>query len=105
MSSDPFSDPAFDSKEPQHLREPAPPDAPNFPAQPPRDVVETAPSRAWLTSDLRVPWGWLDIALLFVIAVGCTFLFGIVLVLILAATGVSLAQLQRSPSESGLVAV
>ena len=63
------------------------------------------PSGTWLSSDLRVPWGWIDIALLFVLAVGCTFLFGIVLVLILAAFGISPAQLQKSPSEWGLVAV
>jgi uncharacterized protein len=105
MSSDPFSNPQFDSKGPHDLGEPAPAEARNFAAQPPSGVLDATSSRAWLSSDLRVPWGWVDILLLFVIAIGCTFLFGIVLVLILAAFGVSPAQLQKSPSEWGLVAV
>jgi uncharacterized protein len=105
MSSDSFSDSPFESKDPQHLPEPGPTEAAVFAVQPPHEPGGGSRFGAWLSSDLRVPWGWIDIALLAVIAVGCTFLFGIVLVLILAAFGVSPAQLQKSPSEWGLVAV
>jgi membrane protease YdiL (CAAX protease family) len=76
-----------------------------FSSQPVQEPIETQQYGAWLPNDLRVPWGWFDVGLLAIIAIGTTFLFGIVLVLVSAAAGVSLQHLQKSPSEWGLVAV
>jgi len=58
-----------------------------------------------IPNDARVPWGWLDVGLLAVVAIGATFLFGIAIVLVLAAFGVRPSHVQKSVTESGMVAV
>jgi len=55
--------------------------------------------------DGRVPWSWADIGLLAVVAIGSTFLYGVVIVLVLAAMGIHPSHVQKSTTESGMVAV
>ena len=63
------------------------------------------PNGPRIPNDARVPWGWLDIGLLALLAIGATFIFGIAIVLVLAAFGVSPSHLQKSVSAEGMVAV
>ena len=58
-----------------------------------------------LPADLRVPWDWLDIVLLAVIAIVGALLSGVVVVIVLGLFGVSTANLRKSPDELGIVAV
>lgn len=75
------------------------------PASDPNSMGYQAALFQSLPDDLRVPWGWLDILLLAVIAFGSTFLFGILVVLGMTAIGIPIAQIQKSPADYGLVAV
>jgi uncharacterized protein len=60
---------------------------------------------AQVPDDARVPWGWVDILILVGFALVSTLFFGIAIVLILAAMGVSPSHVQKSVTESGMVAV
>jgi membrane protease YdiL (CAAX protease family) len=55
--------------------------------------------------DLRVPWGWLELLLFAVLAIGGAFLISVLLVMVFAAFGVHLSQLQNSESEQGIYAI
>jgi membrane protease YdiL (CAAX protease family) len=68
--------------------------------EPPPDYL-----RDDLPPDARVPWGWLDVVLLAILAIGATFLFGIAIVVVLVSLGVSMSHLRDSPSYEGMVAV
>jgi len=65
----------------------------------------SAPRERQLPEDLRVPWDWLDVVLLAVIAIVGAFLSGVVVVIVLKLFGVSTANLRKSPDELGLIAV
>jgi uncharacterized protein len=58
-----------------------------------------------VAEDIRVPWGWSDVALLAVLAFGLTFLFLIVILLVLAPFGLKISQIQNSSNEWGLIVV
>jgi uncharacterized protein len=83
-----------------------------LPRQPDFFATPSAPSSAGfstshpsLPEDIRVPWGWPDLALLAALAFGLTFFFLIAILLVLAPFGLRLSQLQTSPNEWGLIAV
>jgi len=69
----------------------------------PSEVAEGV--RLSVADDIRVPWGWSDLALLAVLAFGLTFLFLIVILLVLAPFGLRISQIQNSPNEWGLIVV
>jgi membrane protease YdiL (CAAX protease family) len=58
-----------------------------------------------LPDDLRVPWGWLDLLLLVIVAIAGTIVLSIVIVMGFAFSGVSFHQLQASLSDENLVLI
>ncbi|MFZ0884154.1 MAG: type II CAAX endopeptidase family protein [Candidatus Acidiferrales bacterium] len=58
-----------------------------------------------LPDDLRVPWGWLDLLLLVVVAFAATIVLSIIIVMGFAFSGVSFHQLQASISDENLVLI
>jgi membrane protease YdiL (CAAX protease family) len=58
-----------------------------------------------LSQDLRVPWDWLDLLLLGVLALAGSILLNFVVAALFAAFGVSRSQLRASPSEVGLFTI
>ncbi|MGD1210543.1 MAG: type II CAAX endopeptidase family protein [Candidatus Acidiferrales bacterium] len=65
----------------------------------------SAPMERPLPEDLRVPWDWLDVALLAVIAFVGALLSGVVVAIVLGFFGVSPAHLRKSPDALGIIAV
>jgi uncharacterized protein len=55
--------------------------------------------------DLRVPWGWLDLLLLVIVAIAGTFVLSLFVVVGFMLSGVSFHQLQNSISEKSLVLI
>jgi membrane protease YdiL (CAAX protease family) len=100
MTFDPVDPPLSDSPAPAQPAFSAPESAQLQPPDPYAARLSSA-----LPEDIRVPWGWLDIFLLAVLAIGSTFLFGLLVVLVMAAFGVSPAHIQQNVSSFGLVAV
>jgi membrane protease YdiL (CAAX protease family) len=101
-----------DNPLPPQPAEPAPHSfcTPDTPADPDYGAVQFssagfATSSSALPEDVRVPWGWSDVALLAVLAFGLTFLFLIVILLVLAPFGLKLSQLQNSTNQWGLIVV
>lgn len=67
-----------------------------------------APQRGFdptLPEDLRVPWGWLDLLLLVVVAIAGTLVLSIIIVIGFAFSGVSFHQLQASISDENLLLI
>ena len=62
-------------------------------------------STRFIPEDLRVPWGWSDLALLLLIGFLALFLFGTIFAATLQKAGVSRAQLQHSMLYQGRVAI
>jgi uncharacterized protein len=58
-----------------------------------------------LPEDLRVPWGWLDLLLLVVVAIAGTIVLSMIIVMGFAFSGVSFRQLQASISDENLVLI
>jgi membrane protease YdiL (CAAX protease family) len=58
-----------------------------------------------LPDDLRVPWDWLDVVLLVVLAIFGALLSGVIVAIVLGFFGVSMARLRTSPDELGIVAI
>jgi uncharacterized protein len=58
-----------------------------------------------LPDDLRVPWGWLDLLLLVVVAIAGTIVLSMIIVMGFAFSGVSFRQLQASISDENLVLI
>jgi uncharacterized protein len=55
--------------------------------------------------DLRVPWGWLDLLLLVIVAIAGTFVLSVLVVIGFVLSGVSFHQLQNSISEKSLLLI
>src|SRR5579863_5939944 len=55
--------------------------------------------------DLRVPWGWLDLLLLVIVAIAGTFVLSMLVVVGFMLSGVSFHQLQNSISEKSLLLI
>jgi uncharacterized protein len=82
-----------------------PPDLPESSAiEPIASPPAAAPVRD-LPPDLRVPWDWLDLLLLAVLALAGSVLLSLLLGRMFAAFGVKFAQLRASPSETGLFTI
>jgi len=81
-----------ESPAPDNLPSVEGPDAPEFPAPAPPEYPE----------DLRAPWGWLDLLLLALFAVGAIFVLGSTLAAAFSVFGVPLAQLRQSTSDLSL---
>jgi uncharacterized protein len=58
-----------------------------------------------LPDDLRVPWDWIDIALLVALTIGGSAVVGVLIAAALKVSGVSLATLQRSPGTMSVLAI
>jgi membrane protease YdiL (CAAX protease family) len=58
-----------------------------------------------LPEDLRVPWGWLDLLLLVIVAIAGTFVLSVLVVIGFVLSGVSFHQLQNSISEKSLLLI
>ena len=58
-----------------------------------------------LPEDLRVPWGWLDLLLLVIVAIAGTFVLSMFVVVGFMLSGVSFHQLQNSISEKSLLLI
>lgn len=58
-----------------------------------------------LDSDLRVPWGWLDLLLLVIVYIGATVISTISVAILFTARGVAFAQIQHSPRHMGVFVV
>jgi uncharacterized protein len=58
-----------------------------------------------LPEDLRVPWGWLDLLLLVIVAIAGTFVLSMLVVVGFMLSGVSFHQLQNSISEKSLLLI
>ena len=58
-----------------------------------------------LPEDLRVPWGWLDLLLLVVVAIAGTFVLSMFIVMGFAFSGVSFHQLQDSIGDKNLLLI
>jgi uncharacterized protein len=56
-------------------------------------------------SDLRVPWGWVDLFLLVVIWFGATVLSTVLIAILFASRGIPWHEIQHSPEAMGLFAV
>jgi membrane protease YdiL (CAAX protease family) len=63
------------------------------------------PPAKQLPDDLRVPWDWLDLFILVMLALGGTFVFLILIMMVLSLFGIKPAQLQKNPDEWTFVAV
>jgi len=81
---------------------PVPPETPE-PAPEAREFARAA--NLALPPDLRVPWDWLDLLLLAVLALAGSVLLRLLLAWMFAAFGVKGAQLRASPSETGLFTI
>jgi uncharacterized protein len=71
----------------------------------PGTPVYTLDARRPLAEDLRVPWDWVDVVLLAVIAIIGTWVIAILMVRVLAVLGVTRAHLNKSPGLLSVVAV
>lgn len=94
----------------ESLAVPAPPlPLESTPAGPPFERPFWPPTRALfdptLPDDLRVPWGWLDLLLLVIVAIAGTIVLSIIIVMGFAFSGVSFHQLQASISDENLVLI
>jgi membrane protease YdiL (CAAX protease family) len=58
-----------------------------------------------LPEDLRVPWGWLDLLLLVIVAIAGTFVLSVLVVIGFVLSGISFHQLQNSISEKSLLLI
>jgi uncharacterized protein len=63
------------------------------------------PARRPLPDDLRVPWDWIDILLLTVLAFGGRYLVNLLILAALGLTHVSLARIQKSPDTMSVIVV
>ena len=68
----------------------------------PRHHAAVDPS---LPEDLHVPWGWLDLLLLVIVAIAGTFVLSVLVVIGFVLSGVSFHQLQNSISEKSLLLI
>jgi uncharacterized protein len=66
--------------------------------------LPSAPRR-FVPEDLRVPWGWLDLLLFFLVGIAVFVALGLILVVGLVLGHVSLSQIQTSPKLSGALNV
>lgn len=82
-----------------------PPDPPETPESAPAALEFTRAANLALPPDLRVPWDWLDLLLLAVLALAGSVLLRLLLAWVFAAFGVKAAQLRASPSETGLFTI
>lgn len=73
-------------------------------ATPVEEFTDPVSLNSNVPEDLRVPWGWLDLLLLAVIAVCGAFLLAVLVALGLAAYGISMRQLQN-PATMGFLGV
>jgi len=64
-----------------------------------------APPSRMIPEDLRVPWGWVDLAILVPIVLSAAFLASMALAGMFAGFHVSAAQIRNSPAEKDLFAV
>ncbi|MGB7307907.1 MAG: CPBP family intramembrane glutamic endopeptidase [Candidatus Acidiferrales bacterium] len=62
-------------------------------------------SRSALSDDLRVPWDWLDIGLLVALTIGGSAVVGLLIGMALKLSGVSLANLRKSPGTMSVLAI
>ncbi|HEX4077228.1 MAG TPA: CPBP family intramembrane glutamic endopeptidase [Candidatus Acidoferrales bacterium] len=62
-------------------------------------------SKRALPDDLRVPWDWIDIALLVALTIGGSAVVGVLIATALKLTGVSLATLGKSPGTMSVLAI
>jgi uncharacterized protein len=58
-----------------------------------------------LPEDLRVPWDWLDLLILLVVAVGATFLVSAILVAVFRSFGVTRAEILKSTAEGSVFTI
>src|ERR1700733_7765631 len=58
-----------------------------------------------IADDLRVPWGWLDLLIFALVAVIGALVVNVILIIMFAAFGVTMAKFRDSPPEMGLLAV
>jgi CAAX protease family protein len=72
---------------------------------PPAGESPDLPRRQPLPADLRVPWDWIDIALLVILAFGGTALVWLSIAPALRLAGVSPARLLKSPDAMSVIAV
>jgi uncharacterized protein len=82
-----------------------PPEPPEMPESGPATRKFIGAANLALRPDLRVPWDWLDLLLLAVLALAGSVLLRLFLAWIFAAFGVKAAQLRASPSETGLFTI
>jgi uncharacterized protein len=82
-----------------------PPEPPETPESAPAARQFTNAANLALPPDLRVPWDWLDLLLLAVLALAGSVLLRLLLAWVFAAFGVKAAQLRASPSETGLFTI
>lgn len=61
-----------------------------------------APPQKFVPEDLRVPWGWTDLALFIVLAALTFFLLNMAAVRVFAHFGITFAQIQHSPAKQGV---
>jgi uncharacterized protein len=59
----------------------------------------------WLPEDLRVPWDWVDLAILAVVAFGGTLILSVVLMAVFSKFGVTPARLRSSASDLSFFAI
>lgn len=87
---------------------------PSGPIEPPAASPETqrpfwpvlrGPFDPALPEDLRVPWGWLDLLLLVIVAIAGTFVLSMFIVMGFVFSGVSFHQLQDSMSDKNLLLI
>jgi uncharacterized protein len=82
-----------------------PPEPPETPESTPTARGFTNATSLALPPDLRVPWDWLDLLLLAVLALAGSVLLRLLLAWVFAAFGVKAAELRTSPSETGLFTI
>jgi CAAX protease family protein len=98
--------------EPRNPPEPASHEPPSAPSDEPASALSESQAPLppvhfafRIPEDLRVPWDWIDLLLLVLVAFFGTFAISVVLVLIFARFGIAPSQLRGSPAEAGLFAI
>jgi membrane protease YdiL (CAAX protease family) len=65
-------------------------------------LLPPAQPQKFVPEDLRVPWGWTDLALFIVLAALTFFLLNMAAVRVFADFGITFAQIQHSPAKQGV---
>lgn len=69
---------------------------------PESSILPPAPPQKFVPEDLRVPWGWTDLALFIVLAALTFFLLNMAAVRLFASFGITFTQIQHSPAKQGV---